>query len=327
MEAFAQGIQACLAEDYKALSAAFQEQSAPTASSPQESAKRPPGGVQRASSSRAMQQRRASAAQAALEAAKTRMAGGGGAAGGARRASAVPGSSPGGFAQAQSLSSSSGFGGGTMPFEKPPLVSRGSMIGASNGVASVIEDDEGQLMWVETFGRAVRVVPCDKFFEGLEVFLDQKLNDGERKLLHYVINMGQPEQMEIDVDLFSGFLKGFGPLTSSLTNVKSILGSNWFYGFLSHRCAPRSAHARARLCTDARARAARQFACSRPSRLARTSCASRSPSRARLRSRRRSSTPTASRLCCRFRSTRRPTAALRSTRARRATASLARCTS
>jgi hypothetical protein len=113
------------------------------------------------------------------------------------------------------------------------LVTRASMIGLSNGVASVIEDDEGQLMWVESFGRQARQVPCDKFFAALAKFLDHQLSDGEKRLLQYVINMGN-DLPSIDVELFSGFLKGFGPLNVSLSNVKSILGSNWFYGFLSH---------------------------------------------------------------------------------------------
>jgi hypothetical protein len=124
-------------------------------------------------------------------------------------------------------------GNGTGPSGQPKLVTRASMIGLSNGAASVIEDDEGQLMWVESFGRQAKQVQNGQFFSALEKFLDHQLSDGEKRLLQYVINMGN-ETPSIDVELFSGFLKGFGPLNVALSNVKSILGSNWFYGFLSH---------------------------------------------------------------------------------------------
>jgi hypothetical protein len=124
-------------------------------------------------------------------------------------------------------------GNGNGPSGHPKLVTRASMIGLSNGAASVIEDDEGQLMWVESFGRQAKQVQNGPFFAALEKFLEHPLSDGEKRLLQYVINMGN-ETPSIDVELFSGFLKGFGPLNVALSNVKSILGSNWFYGFLSH---------------------------------------------------------------------------------------------
>ena len=82
------------------------------------------------------------------------------------------------------------------------------------------------------FGDGRFMVPWNEFVKTLvAVTGGASTTELEEALLSYIIDASQTNM--VNKVKFNDFLQGFGPLCDCLTNLKTIVGAEWFFGFLS----------------------------------------------------------------------------------------------
>eukprot|EP01114_Cavostelium_apophysatum_P010543 TRINITY_DN2439_c0_g1_i1.p1 TRINITY_DN2439_c0_g1~~TRINITY_DN2439_c0_g1_i1.p1 ORF type:complete len:552 (+),score=137.51 TRINITY_DN2439_c0_g1_i1:904-2559(+) len=97
-------------------------------------------------------------------------------------------------------------------------------------LAAMIEDQDVKDLWAELFGLEAFMISWDVFMNGLRKVLTEVKSDEEIVLRYVLDNSGTGF---INQHRFAEFLKGFGPVQDCLKNVRSILSSRWFCGFLT----------------------------------------------------------------------------------------------
>eukprot|EP01117_Protostelium_nocturnum_P004468 TRINITY_DN1609_c0_g1_i1.p1 TRINITY_DN1609_c0_g1~~TRINITY_DN1609_c0_g1_i1.p1 ORF type:complete len:526 (-),score=149.64 TRINITY_DN1609_c0_g1_i1:77-1654(-) len=100
-----------------------------------------------------------------------------------------------------------------------------------NDLQFMIEDEDGKGYWKLLFGLENFMVDHNTFMEGLRKKAMFDFTADEQKVLLYIIdnsNTGFVNQHK-----FSELLKGFGPVTEVVRNVRRILSCPWFYSFIS----------------------------------------------------------------------------------------------
>lgn len=97
----------------------------------------------------------------------------------------------------------------------------------------MISDPEGKDFWLKLFGAEAFYVKWDEFIEELSKALGVSISKDDQALMKHVLdNSGTGH---INMYKWSEFLKGFGPLTNVVNNVRNILTAPWFHGFLTSR--------------------------------------------------------------------------------------------
>jgi len=86
-------------------------------------------------------------------------------------------------------------------------------------------------VWDVLFGSDVGVVEWDQFIHGLGTQRNVALTIEEINQLKTIIDYSNAGS--VTCFRFLEFLKGFGPLSESVENVKRVLSAEWFYGFIS----------------------------------------------------------------------------------------------
>jgi len=94
-----------------------------------------------------------------------------------------------------------------------------------------IADKHGRRLWRLFDCGLVNVVLWETFEEALNQVLETKITNLERKSLQYVLD--QSATGSVSAHNFAEFLKGFGPLSCCLDNLRKVVIQEWFHGFLS----------------------------------------------------------------------------------------------
>eukprot|EP01117_Protostelium_nocturnum_P012108 TRINITY_DN4438_c0_g1_i1.p1 TRINITY_DN4438_c0_g1~~TRINITY_DN4438_c0_g1_i1.p1 ORF type:complete len:514 (-),score=113.99 TRINITY_DN4438_c0_g1_i1:18-1559(-) len=95
----------------------------------------------------------------------------------------------------------------------------------------LIDDKAGRNFWFSAFGSETFMVHHDVFLKRWKDKISPEMTKDEEVLLLYVLDNSYTGN--INQHRFNELIKGFGPINEVLNNMKSIMSSPWFYGFLN----------------------------------------------------------------------------------------------
>eukprot|EP01119_Soliformovum_irregulare_P014015 TRINITY_DN3784_c0_g2_i3.p1 TRINITY_DN3784_c0_g2~~TRINITY_DN3784_c0_g2_i3.p1 ORF type:complete len:1027 (+),score=315.72 TRINITY_DN3784_c0_g2_i3:409-3489(+) len=97
---------------------------------------------------------------------------------------------------------------------------------------SHIEDPEGRHIWESNFSDSF-IVEWPQLYFKLKPYLGEQVTRGDQKIIQHVLDNSSTGF--VSQTKFSEFLKGFGPLSECIQNLKSVLAEPWFQGYLTNR--------------------------------------------------------------------------------------------